>query len=58
MDHDNIAGLVDFEDTVRELLVHSVIVCPCLTLRSAIGGLVLLVMEERIKVVLGESSPP
>jgi hypothetical protein len=28
MDHDNIAWLVELEDSVREFLVHTVVVCP------------------------------
>ncbi|GJC91258.1 hypothetical protein ColKHC_00084 [Colletotrichum higginsianum] len=58
VDDDDVAGLVELDDAVGELLVHAVVVGPLQTLLAAVGRLVLLVVEEGVEVVLGVAAPP
>ncbi|TKW53368.1 hypothetical protein CTA1_7662 [Colletotrichum tanaceti] len=57
VDDDDVAGLVELDDAVGELLVHAVVVGPLQTLLAAVGRLVLLVVEEGVEVVLGVAAP-
>ncbi|GJC77235.1 hypothetical protein ColLi_00073 [Colletotrichum liriopes] len=57
VDDDDVAGLVELDDAVGELLVHAVVVGPLQALLAAVGGLVLLVVEEGVEVVLGVAAP-
>ncbi|GKT50494.1 uncharacterized protein ColSpa_10675 [Colletotrichum spaethianum] len=58
VDDDDVAGLVELDDAVGKLLVHAVVVGPLQALLAAVGGLVLLVVEEGVEVVLGVAAPP
>ncbi|KAI6755888.1 hypothetical protein HG531_004994 [Fusarium graminearum] len=55
-DHD-VAGLVNLDDFVGELLVHAVVIGPLNALTSAVGRLMLLVVKKCVKIMLGISSP-
>lgn len=58
VNNDNIAGLVDLDNLMGKLLVHTVVVSPLDAFSSAIGGLMLLVVEEGVEILLGIAAPP
>lgn len=57
MDDDDVAGLVDLDNLVGKLLVHTVVVGPLNALSSTVGRLMLLVVEECVEILLGITTP-
>lgn len=57
VDHDNISGLVDLQNSIRELQIHAVVVRPRFAFRPTIGRFMLFVVEEREELVFGEAFP-
>jgi formate dehydrogenase assembly factor FdhD len=57
MNDDDVARFVDLDDLVGEFLVHPIVIGPLNTFASAVGRLMLLVVEEGVEIVLSISSP-
>ena len=57
VNHDHITRLVDVHDRIGECSVHLVVLCPGLLRSTTVSRLILLVVEQREKLVLRKATP-